>query len=136
MIGVANGIQGSAGFSVSDLNIAGLRQPWRMDVGMPTHIASSLEIMLEAPIGCASFNNQFGRPVLAGYPRTLLTKTEVGYGKEEFRAYHKPIMLACGVGTVRPQHSLKHSETVSPEDYVIVLGGPSMLSCYGDHIAS
>ena len=123
--------KGLAGFSVSDLNIPGLRQPWEIDVGKPAHIASSLEIMLEAPIGCASFNNEFGRPVLAGYHRTLLTEIEIGDGKKEFRGYHKPIMLAGGVGTVRPQHSLKHPKSVLPGDFVIVLGGPSMVSHHG-----
>lgn len=128
--------KGLAGFSVSDLNIPGFRQPWEIDVGKPAHVASSLEIMLEAPIGCASFNNEFGRPVLAGYHRTLLTKIEAGNSEEEFRGYHKPIMLAGGVGTVRPQHSLKHPKSVSPGDYVIVLGGPSMVSLYGNSTAS
>lgn len=92
--------KGLTGFSVSDLNIPGFRQPWEMDVGKPAHIASSLDIMLEAPIGCASFNNEFGRPLLNGYFRTLLTKIDVGDGREEFRGYSKPILLAGGVGTV------------------------------------
>ena len=129
-------IEGLTGFSVSDLNIPGFRQPWEIDVGKPAHIASSLEIMLEAPLGCASFNNEFGRPLVNGYFRTLLTKIDIGGGKEEFRGYLKPILLAGGVGTVRPQHSLKHPKTVSPGDFVIVLGGPSMLIGLGGGSAS
>ena len=125
-------LKGLAGFSVSDLNIPGFRQPWEIDVGKPAHIASSLDIMLEAPIGCASFNNEFGRPVLAGYHRTLLTKIKLNEGNDEVRGYHKPIMLAGGVGTVRPQYSLKHPRSVSPGDYVIVLGGPSMVGPHED----
>ena len=129
-------IKGLTGFSVSDLNIPGFRQPWEMDVGKPLHIASSLEIMLEAPLGCASFNNEFGRPLVNGYFRTLLTKIDIGDGKEEFRGYLKPILLAGGVGTVRPQHSLKYPKIVSPGDFVIVLGGPSMLIGLGGGSAS
>ena len=128
--------KGLTGFSVSDLNIPGFRQPWEIDVGKPAHIASSLEIMLEAPLGCASFNNEFGRPLVSGYFRTLLTKIDIGDGKEEFRGYLKPILLAGGVGTVRPQHSLKHPKIVSPGDFVIVLGGPSMLIGLGGGSAS
>lgn len=129
-------MKGLAGFSVSDLNIPGFRQPWEIDVGKPAHIASSLDIMLEAPLGCASFNNEFGRPLVNGYFRTLLTKIDFGDGREEFRGYLKPILLAGGVGTVRPQHSLKHPKIVSPGDYVIVLGGPSMLIGLGGGSAS
>lgn len=74
-------------------------------MGYPNHIASSLDIMLNAPLGSAAFNNEFGRPCLTGYFRTLLTKLPLGDGKEELRGYHKPIMLAGGIGSVRPQVS-------------------------------
>ena len=107
-----------------------------MGVGKPAHIVSRLETTLEAPIGCASFNIEFGRPVLAGCYRTFLTKIEIGDGKEEFRVYHKSIVLAGGVGTVRPQYSLKYPKSVLPGDYVVVLGGPSMVTCHGYNTAS
>ncbi|KAK7687473.1 phosphoribosylformylglycinamidine synthase [Cerrena zonata] len=67
---------GLSGFSVSDLNIPNSRQPWERDIGKPNHIASSLDIMLEAPIGSAAFNNEFGRPAINGYFRTLTTEVE------------------------------------------------------------
>ena len=118
---------GLCGFSVSDLLIPGARQPWEVDVGKPDHIASSLDIMLEAPIGSATFNNEFGRPCLTGYFRTLLTKIPLGNGVQELRGYHKPIMIAGGVGTVRPQHALKNPELVKPGAFLIVLGGPALL---------
>ncbi|KAI9760643.1 MAG: tau 95 subunit of transcription factor TFIIIC [Chaenotheca gracillima] len=127
---------GLSGFNVSDLLIPDHTQPWELDVGRPSHIASSLEIMLEAPIGSAAFNNEFGRPCTAGYFRTLLTKVPVDGKAHELRGYHKPIMIAGGVGTVRPQHALKNAETVRPGDYVIVLGGPAMLIGLGGGAAS
>ena len=55
--------------------------------------------MLEGPIGSATFNNEFGRPCLNGFFRTLLTRIPLGGGKQEFRGYHKPIMIAGGVGS-------------------------------------
>ncbi|KAK5278280.1 phosphoribosylformylglycinamidine synthase, partial [Cryomyces antarcticus] len=90
---------GLAGFSVSDLLIPGHEQPWELRVGKPEHIASSLDIMLEAPIGSAAFNNEFGRPCTTGYFRTLLTKVPINDKETELRGYHKPIMIAGGVGT-------------------------------------
>ncbi|PGH01095.1 phosphoribosylformylglycinamidine synthase [Blastomyces parvus] len=127
---------GLSGFCVSDLLIPGHKQPWELDVGKPNHIASSLDIMLEAPIGSAAFNNEFGRPCTAGYFRTLLTKIDIGDGKSELRGYHKPIMIAGGVGTVRPQHALKNPHTVKPGSYLVVLGGPAMLIGLGGGAAS
>ena len=127
---------GLCGFSVSDLLIPGFEQPWETDYGKPGHIASSLEIMLEAPIGSASFNNEFGRPCTTGYFRTLLTKVPVGQGRTEMRGYHKPIMIAGGVGTVRPQHALKNPKIVEPGSQIIVLGGPAMLIGLGGGAAS
>ena len=118
---------GLVGFSVSDLLIPGYRRPWELDVGKPNHIASSLDIMLEAPVGAAAFNNEFGRPCTTGYFRTILTRVALGDGSEELRGYHKPIMLAGGVGTVRPQHAKKDARLVIPGAFVIVLGGPAML---------
>lgn len=127
---------GLSGFNVSDLLIPGHRQPWEMDVGRPSHIASSLDIMLEAPIGSAAFNNEFGRPCTTGYFRTLLTEVPIGDGKTEVRGYHKPIMLAGGVGTVRPQHALKDPQIVGAGSHIIVLGGPAMLIGLGGGAAS
>ncbi|KAJ9629915.1 phosphoribosylformylglycinamidine synthase [Taxawa tesnikishii (nom. ined.)] len=127
---------GLAGFNVSDLHIPGHEQPWEMDVGKPAHIASSLDIMLEAPIGSAAFNNEFGRPCTTGYFRTLLTEVPIEDGKSEVRGYHKPIMVAGGVGTVRPEHTLKNPDIVKPGAHLIVLGGPAMLIGLGGGAAS
>jgi len=79
---------------VSNLLIPGFNQPWELEVGKPGHIASSLDIMLAGPIGSAAFNNEFGRPCLTGYFRTLLTELPIGGGEEELRGFHKPIMIA------------------------------------------
>ena len=127
---------GLCGFTVSDLLIPGFRQPWELDVGKPHHIASSLDIMLEAPIGSAAFNNEFGRPCTTGYFRTFLSEVPLGGGSSELRGYHKPIMIAGGVGTVRDQHALKDPGLVAPGDHVIVLGGPAMLVGLGGGAAS
>jgi phosphoribosylformylglycinamidine synthase len=127
---------GLAGFTVSDLLIPDFKQPWELDVGKPAHIASSLDIMLEAPIGAAAFNNEFGRPCTTGYFRTLTTKVPIENGKSEIRGYHKPIMLAGGVGTVRPQHALKDGNIVKPGAKLIVIGGPAMLIGLGGGAAS
>jgi len=127
---------GLAGFNVSDLLIPGHEQPWELDVGKPAHIASSLDIMLEAPIGSAAFNNEFGRPCTTGYFRTLTIRVPVKDGESEIRGYHKPIMLAGGVGTVRPQHALKSDSLVKSGAHVIVLGGPAMLIGLGGGAAS
>ncbi|OKL64136.1 Phosphoribosylformylglycinamidine synthase [Talaromyces atroroseus] len=127
---------GLSGYCVSDLLIPELRQPWELDVGKPHHIASSLDIMLEAPIGSAAFNNEFGRPCTAGYFRTLLTELDIGNGQKELRGYHKPIMIAGGVGTVRPQHALKDPKLVKPGSFLVVLGGPAMLIGLGGGAAS
>ena len=127
---------GLCGFTVSELLIPDHKQPWELDVGKPHHIASSLDIMLEAPIGSAAFNNEFGRPATTGYFRTLLTELDIGNGKKELRGYHKPIMIAGGVGTVRPQHAIKEPQMVQPGAFLIVLGGPAMLIGLGGGAAS
>ncbi|KAL3472512.1 CobB/CobQ-like glutamine amidotransferase domain-containing protein [Aspergillus californicus] len=127
---------GLSGYCVSDLLIPGLQQPWELDVGKPNHIASSLDIMLEAPIGSAYFNNEFGRPCISGYFRTLLTELDVGNGQKELRGYHKPIMIAGGVGTVRPQHAIKKPDVVKSGAFLVVLGGPAMLIGLGGGAAS
>lgn len=127
---------GLAGFCVSDLLIPGHQQPWELDYGKPHHIASSLDIMLEAPIGSAAFNNEFGRPCTVGYFRTLLVEMKTGKESSEFRGYHKPIMIAGGVGTVRPEHALKDPDLVMDGAFLIVMGGPAMLIGLGGGAAS
>ncbi|KAI0198562.1 CobB/CobQ-like glutamine amidotransferase domain-containing protein [Astrocystis sublimbata] len=120
---------GLSGFFVSDLRIPGHEQPWEANIGKP--YASSLDIMLEAPIGSARYNNEFGRPALTGVFRTLLTDVD-----NDWRGYHKPIMLAGGLGSVRPQHALKAPEFVEDGAHIIVLGGPAMLIGLGGGAAS
>lgn len=95
-----------------------------------------MDIMLEAPIGSARFNNEFGRPCLTGCFRTLLAVTDAGVDGRDIRGYHKPIMIAGGVGTVRPQHALKDGRDVKDGAHVIVLGGPAMLIGLGGGAAS
>jgi phosphoribosylformylglycinamidine synthase len=127
---------GLCGFWVSDLLIPDHKQPWEIDLGKPMHYASSLDIMLEAPIGSARFNNEFGRPCLTGCFRTLLAEVKVDDKETESRGYHKPIMIAGGVGTVRPQHAIKDPRVVREGAHVIVLGGPAMLIGLGGGAAS
>ncbi|MCI0546990.1 MAG: AIR synthase-related protein, partial [Candidatus Rokubacteria bacterium] len=121
---------GLTGFSVSNLRIPGFLQPWETDdPGHPSRIASALEIMLAAPIGAAAFNNEFGRPALCGYFRTY----EQRQGGE-VRGYHKPIMLAGGIGNIRPQHVYKRELPAGAK--IVVLGGPAMLIGLGGGAAS
>lgn len=120
---------GLIGFSVSNLNMPGNLQPWENPYGKPDRIASPLDIMLEAPIGAAAFNNEFGRPCLTGYFRTF--EVEVA---GEVRGYHKPIMLAGGLGNIRADHVLK--EPIEVGASLIVLGGPAMLIGLGGGAAS
>ncbi|KAI8965717.1 phosphoribosylformylglycinamidin [Daldinia sp. FL1419] len=131
---------GLSGFWVSDLLIPG-HHAWEADIGRPAHYASSLDIMLEAPIGSARFNNEFGRPALTGCFRTLLTdgtnKSDPNSSEAtEWRGYHKPIMIAGGLGRVRPGHALKNPTDVHEGAHVIVLGGPAMLIGLGGGAAS
>ncbi|KAM9890751.1 hypothetical protein OXX79_011211, partial [Metschnikowia pulcherrima] len=126
---------GLSGFSVSDLNIPSLPQPWERDVGKPDHIASALEIMVEAPLGSAAFNNEFGRPAINGYFRTLTTEVKNEQGENEFRGFHKPIMLAGGMGAIRPGLALKDTK-ITPGSKLIVLGGQCMLIGLGGGAAS
>jgi phosphoribosylformylglycinamidine synthase len=127
---------GLCGFWVSDLLIPDHRAPWEVDIGRPGHYASSLDIMLEAPIGSARYNNEFGRACLAGCFRTLLTAENPSAENNEWRGYHKPIMIAGGVGTARPQNALKRRSDVQEGAHVIVLGGPAMLIGLGGGAAS
>ncbi|WWD03565.1 phosphoribosylformylglycinamidine synthase [Kwoniella europaea PYCC6329] len=125
---------GLAGYTTSDLLIPDFTQPWESDIGKPAHIASALDIMIEAPLGAAAFNNEFGRPALGGYFRTFLLEAPTANGEKEWRGYHKPIMIAGGLGNVRPQYARK--DKISPGSKVIVLGGPGMLIGLGGGAAS
>ncbi len=124
---------GLVGFSVSNLRIPGAVQPWEEDFGKPERIASALDIMLEGPIGAAAFNNEFGRPNLAGYFRTFEAKVP-GPSGEELRGYHKPIMIAGGMGNIRAEHVQKRE--YPPGTPLVVLGGPAMLIGLGGGAAS
>ncbi len=120
---------GLTGFSVSNLNIPGFVQPWETNYGKPGRIVTALQIMLEGPIGAAAFNNEFGRPNLAGYFRTFEENVS-----GEMRGYHKPIMLAGGVGNIAAIHTHKHDLPVGA--LVVHLGGPGMLIGLGGGAAS
>ena len=121
---------GLCGFSVSNLQIPGFAQPWERDYGKPNRIVSALQIMLEGPIGAAAFNNEFGRPNIAGYFRSFELHTPDG----QVRGYHKPIMLAGGVGNIREDHIFK--QEFKPGTLLIQLGGPGMLIGLGGGAAS
>jgi phosphoribosylformylglycinamidine synthase len=120
---------GLCGFSVSNLKIPDAMQPWEVDYGKPDSIQSALDIMLQAPIGAAAFNNEFGRPNTLGYFRTFEQKTPHGV-----RGYHKPIMLAGGLGHIQTSHVEKGQ--ISQGDKIIVLGGAAMLIGLGGGAAS
>ncbi|MBI4194584.1 MAG: phosphoribosylformylglycinamidine synthase [Betaproteobacteria bacterium] len=121
---------GLTGFSVSNLRIPGFEQPWeRENCGRPRRIASALQIMMEGPIGSASFSNEFGRPNLAGYFRTFEQRVA-----GEVRGYHKPIMIAGGLGNIAADHTRKHELPVGA--LLIQLGGPGMLIGLGGGAAS
>ncbi|MGB5854245.1 MAG: phosphoribosylformylglycinamidine synthase, partial [Oceanisphaera sp.] len=124
---------GLVGFSVSNLKIPGYPRPWEQDFGKPDRIVSALDIMLEGPLGGAAFNNEFGRPALLGYFRTFEEKVS-SFNGEEVRGYHKPIMLAGGLGNIRGEHVQKGEITVGAK--LIVLGGPAMNIGLGGGAAS
>jgi phosphoribosylformylglycinamidine synthase len=120
---------GLTGFSVSNLNIPGFEQPWEKTYGKPSRIVTALQIMLDGPLGGAAFNNEFGRPNLTGYFRTF-EENVAG----EMRGYHKPIMLAGGLGSISAIHTHKHDLPVGA--LVVHLGGPGMLIGLGGGAAS
>jgi len=125
---------GLTGFTVSNLRIPEFVQPWEaFDYGKPERIQSALEIMLEGPIGGAAFNNEFGRPNLAGVFRTY-EQDALGRDGIERRGYHKPIMLAGGYGNIRDGHVQKGEIPVGGK--LIVMGGPAMLIGLGGGAAS
>lgn len=121
---------GLVGFSVSDLRIPGAEQAWETDSDRPANLASALDIMLEGPIGASRYNNEFGRPALTGYFRSFQYESPA----TGLRGYHKPIMIAGGMGNVRPGHVEKNEVPV--EACLIVLGGPAMLIGLGGGAAS
>ena len=120
---------GLCGFSVSNLRIPDFEEDWEGKENKPDRICSPLQIMLEAPIGAAAFNNEFGRPNILGYFRTFeMTINDNVYG------YHKPIMLAGGLGNIRNSHVEKSIVPVGSK--LVVLGGPAMLIGLGGGSAS
>ena len=124
---------GLVGFSVSNLKLPGAIQPWEKEFGKPDRIVSALDIMLEGPLGGAAFNNEFGRPAINGYFRTFEQEVPNARGTE-LRGYHKPIMLAGGLGNIKGEHIKKGA--INPGDQLIVLGGPAMLIGLGGGAAS
>jgi len=121
---------GLVGYTTSHLRIPALMQPWETSgCGKPDRIASALSIMLDGPIGAASFNNEFGRPNLTGYFRTF--EMDVG---GRVRGYHKPIMIAGGVGNIGDAHV--HKKRLAAGSLLIHLGGPGMLIGMGGGAAS
>jgi len=115
---------GLVGFAVSNLRIPGFEQPWEPDHGRSSRIASALEIMLDGPIGAAAFNNEFGRPGILGYFRSFEQRLPADPAGV-VRGYHKPIMLAGGIGSIRRMHVVK--EEVPAGAALVLLGGPAML---------
>ncbi|MGB6102390.1 MAG: phosphoribosylformylglycinamidine synthase [Pusillimonas sp.] len=121
---------GLTGFTVSNLQFKDAIEPWEADAhGAPDRIASPLDIMLEGPIGGAAFNNEFGRPNLLGYFRTFeQTSGDTRWG------YHKPIMIAGGLGAIDAR--LTHKDPIPPGALLIQLGGPGMRIGMGGGAAS
>ena len=124
---------GLSGFSVSNLRIPNLRESWEIEERTPSRIANPLQIMLEAPIGSAAFNNEFGRPNILGYFRSFEMEGDFGSGVNRF-GYHKPIMLAGGLGSIKPDHVNKSEVPIGSK--LVVLGGPAMLIGLGGGSAS
>ncbi|MHB1565537.1 MAG: phosphoribosylformylglycinamidine synthase [Acidiferrobacter sp.] len=120
---------GLVGFSVGDLRLPGALRPWEVNRGGPSRLASALSIMIDGPVGAAAYNNEFGRPVIQGYFRTFELATAVG-----LFGYRKPIMLAGGIGSMRPAHVQKQPLPVRTP--LVVLGGPALLIGLGGGAAS
>lgn len=124
---------GLVGFTVSNLRIPGFEQPWETNFGKPGRIVNALDIMMEGPLGGAAFNNEFGRPNILGYFRTYEEQVN-SFNGLEVRGYHKPIMLAGGLGNIRDEHVQKGEIVVGAP--LIVLGGPAMNIGLGGGAAS
>ncbi|MDO5055949.1 MAG: phosphoribosylformylglycinamidine synthase [Lautropia sp.] len=126
---------GLTGFTVSNLRIPGWQQPWEADASQPPTLASPLSIMIEGPLGGAAFNNEFGRPNLLGYFRTFETAPQADEaGRQVAWGYHKPIMIAGGVGSVDEIH--QHKKPLPPGTLLVQLGGPGMRIGLGGGAAS
>ncbi|WP_299267620.1 phosphoribosylformylglycinamidine synthase [uncultured Psychrosphaera sp.] len=124
---------GLSGYSVSNLRIPNFEQPWEINYGKPSRIVTALDIMMEGPLGGAAFNNEFGRPNILGYFRTYEDKVNSHNGVE-VRGYHKPIMLAGGLGNIRREHTQKGIVPAGAK--LIALGGPAMNIGLGGSAAS
>ncbi len=121
---------GLCGFMVSDLHVPGFAMPWEQAYAeFPGRLATPLSIMVDGPLGGASFGNEFGRPQLCGFFRTY---EEMVAGR--YVGYHKPIMLAGGMGNIRRQHVYKHA--LQPGALIVQLGGPAMRIGLGGGAAS
>ncbi len=128
---------GLTGFNVSELQLPEHPRPWETGVSTPARMASALQIMLQGPIGAAAFNNEFGRPALGGYFRTLTQPNqnmEKSDNTHHWWGYHKPIMIAGGLGHIRSEQVEK--QVLPPGAKIIVLGGPAMLIGLGGGAAS
>lgn len=126
---------GLCGYSVSHLLIPGYQQPWEEDYGKPARLASPLSIMIDGPLGASAFNNEFGRPILGGYFRAFGTRfPDTGGGSSEVWGYHKPVMLAGGIGNIRSSDIQK--QPIPPQAPIVVLGGPALLIGLGGGAAS
>ena len=124
---------GLVGFAVSNLKIPDFIQPWEKDYGKPERIMSALNIMLDGPLGGAAFNNEFGRPNLLGYFRTYEQQV-CSFNGWEVRGFHKPIMIAGGLGNIRADHVEKKEIEVGA--HLVILGGPAMNIGLGGGAAS
>jgi phosphoribosylformylglycinamidine synthase len=124
---------GLVGFSVSNLNLPKQAQPWEQAYGKPSRIVDALEIMTQGPLGAAAFNNEFGRPNILGYFRTYEQRVN-SFNGNEVRGYHKPIMLAGGLGNIKRDHIQKGEITKGAK--LIALGGPAMNIGLGGGAAS
>ncbi|MCZ2292035.1 MAG: phosphoribosylformylglycinamidine synthase [Burkholderiales bacterium] len=121
---------GLTGFSVGHLHLPGTDEPWeRTTIGRPAHIASALQIMTEGPLGGAAFNNEFGRPNLGGYFR-VFEQPVAGV----MRGYHKPIMIAGGLGSISASQTKKRP--FGEGTLLVQLGGPGMRIGMGGGAAS
>ncbi|MET0322099.1 MAG: phosphoribosylformylglycinamidine synthase [Duganella sp.] len=130
---------GLAGFTVSNLLLPGAVQPWETDAagrayGKPERIASALQIMIDGPLGGAAFSNEFGRPVLGGYFRTYEQNVSAQFGAATVFGYHKPIMIAGGIGNISSQHT--HKNDIPVGSLLVQLGGPGMRIGMGGSAAS
>jgi len=126
---------GFTGYTLSNLSIPDDKKVWeKRPIGTPNRIKSALDIIIEAPIGAASYNNEFGRPNIFGYFRTCEFNNLIKTKNKSSIGYHKPIMIAGGIGTIRTEDIKK--QKLHKNDLIIVLGGPSYLIGIGGGAAS